>query len=440
MRTALVFAAFVIGSCLALDKLVLLEADGGVGIAFCPNNCSYPLGTCSPSYGCQCSAGYAGPDCSYTIEPIELNTAKMQIDLISQQWKYYSFDVTDYYSHLIVVMTKTSTFGDPDLFVRFNQPPTQASYDVADFSVAVESSVELKRNQQTVVLRTGTYVMGIFAFGSQNVTFDVTTHAYPCIDNCHAAEGYGSCDDQTHVCHCAEGWTGDDCSSSLTPLSGVSDARVGRLESMEWVYFEMQISSEQAGGTIDWALDVERTDPGVIGYIDLYVKHGSLPTSSDYDLVSARNAVLNMVKQCSTDMMTGVWYVGLYNWGFDSANYTLTSTLKSKCPGSCSGRGQCGDYGLCMCQTGFTGGDCSVALPPSPMDMLSRGAVVGIAFLMLIVGAVTALVLQRWAVPVMAQKYRQWRGGYRGHVQATEGGDAWSNSAALPTSGTYNTL
>lgn len=62
---ALVAMAFAMQS-----KTMMAESEI-VDVAYCMNNCSYPVGGyCNPNFGCVCNAGYAGPDCSVGAFPM----------------------------------------------------------------------------------------------------------------------------------------------------------------------------------------------------------------------------------------------------------------------------------------------------------------------------------------------------------------------------------
>jgi subtilisin family serine protease len=146
-----------IGDCLqhGEDHLLLL----------CPSSCLSALGfgNCSYTTGlCSCSAERTGSDCS--IECVEMrkegrlgadfewrtpgSKSEQELDRLlvpSEGWLYFSFSLLDFHATveellkalesvdaLRITMTRTSTIGDPDLFVSTSSYPSLRLHDFAD--------------------------------------------------------------------------------------------------------------------------------------------------------------------------------------------------------------------------------------------------------------------------------------------------------------------
>lgn len=53
------------------------------------------------------------------------------------------------------------------------------------------------------------------------------------------------------------------------------------------------------------------------------------------------------------------WYIGVFGW--TSCTYTISVQLSNACPNHCSNHGTCNAEGVCVCEGGFTGVDCSIS-------------------------------------------------------------------------------
>jgi hypothetical protein len=382
---ALVAMAFAMQS-----KTMMAESEI-VDVAYCMNNCSYPVGGyCNPNFGCVCNAGYAGPDCSVAIVPIN-NFQRVSDSLASGLWKFYSIVIDANTIQLLVEMTRDIATGDPDLYLRFGSAPDRTHYDFADFGTGNLHSISILQN--TGQLQYGTYFIGVYAYGAQDTQFTVEPRMYQCPNDCNARSGHGVCNGASHLCSCAPGWVQDDCSASNVPLSASTPTTItGTLGAMEWMYFEMQITTDNLVNNPDYFVSVNKTTTTGFGYIDLFVANGRFPTQDDFDYRSNLNAANNNIKVCTSSLQTGVMRIGIQNWGFAGSNFSLSSALTGNCMARCTQHGVCRPDGSCACNPGFLGADCDVNLAQVLAGTTAVGTAVFLSFFFLILGATPFLI------------------------------------------------
>lgn len=96
------------------------------------------------SGACVCDAGYAGESCEETsvISPGETVTGE-----ITEQyaWDYYSFEVAEEGTHLILEVEDDTSNGDIDVYVRKNKLPLLNQYNYANYTNEVRG--KKKKNE-----------------------------------------------------------------------------------------------------------------------------------------------------------------------------------------------------------------------------------------------------------------------------------------------------
>lgn len=397
---ALAFCAIVGLAAATLEAPI--GAGGNQEATYCPNNCSYPQGTCDPNLGCICATGFAAPDCSVTIVPIN-NRQTVTATLQPGTWAVYSFAVTDDHIQLMVLATRTSAQGDPDLYLRFASAPDRTHYDYADFSTGQLNQVSITRSAGQ--LQSGTYYIGVYAYGSSAATYSLEVRAMACPNDCNSAAGHGTCNTASHTCTCADGWVMTDCSASNRPLAAPEDTVGDSLDPMEWMYFEIDITQQQMYNDIDFFALVNKTsDATAFGYIDLYAAFNRFPNPTDWDYRANLNQQTNSFKVCSSSLLAGTWRIGVMNYGFAEQNFTLTTRLIATCPNQCSGHGACNLLtGACACTPGWGGADCSYDIEGGRAGYTTVGTAVGLSFFFIILGAAPFVIYL-----LFGQRIRSW--------------------------------
>ena len=58
-----------------------------------------------------------------------------------------------------------------------------------------------------------------------------------------------------------------------------------------------------------------------------YGAYNRFPSQNDWDYRANLNQATNSFKVCSSSLLAGTWRMGVMNYGFASANFTLSSRL-----------------------------------------------------------------------------------------------------------------
>jgi len=321
----------------------------------CPdlNNCNPPNGQCIGQDICQCNAGFSGSDCSVGLT--RLNMGVGFTDYVGyQQWNYYQLSVgttTD----LLVMVNQTSTTGDVDLYIKYNQIPTMWNYDFRDTSLLQNFAVTI--NEPT----SGTWYLGAYGFQATNYSIKAITFIQ-CPNQCSQ---HGSCIGTD--CSCNSGFSGSFCQNMDSAMANGVKYN-GFVGDNAWNYFHFTPTSDS-----NMVISVNQT--GDVGDCDLYVKQGASPSLFNYDYRDI--GLFSSYQLVIPNPGTQTWYMGLF--GYRACTYSIAVTISGQCPGNptCSNHGQCVS-GSCLCNTGFAGHDCSIntnTLPVLSNGVTRNGAV-----------------------------------------------------------------
>jgi len=105
------------------------------------------------------------------------------------------------------------------------------------------------------------------------------------------------------------------------------------------------------------------------GDCDLYIKRGQNPTQFVYDYMDA--GITKYFQITVPDPASDTWYFGIY--GYSACAYQIWVTISTQCPGvpPCNNHGTCSNNGQCICNTGYSGSDCSIT--GNQLPRLSNG-------------------------------------------------------------------
>jgi len=170
-----------------------------------------------------------------------------------------------------------------------------------------------------------------------------------CPNNCN---NHGTCSGTT--CTCTESWIGDDCSIRLETLqSGIQKS--GSVDRWSWSFYV--VSNAISGGGI--RVDIDPPETGINGDCDIFIRRGSLPTSTKWDKANidwGTKASL-VVENAGADR----YYIGVYA-NFLKCDFFIKATITGDCPNGCGSHGHCATVSnvpMCVCDSGYSGSTCS---------------------------------------------------------------------------------
>jgi hypothetical protein len=316
----------------------------------CPNACS-GHGDCL-SGNCLCYSGYYGVDCSQAVTTLTINAAPVAGSVADSAWSYYRlvYSSSSSTDELTITLTQTTPAGDADIYVKFQENPTEYSYDYANITVRDVSTIKMLAPQA------GTWFIGVHGFRGCNYTIQVTS-AGECLNEC---SHHGTCN--ALVCACRTNYAGDYCQTRNSLLSnGESDT--GFVSPSSWNYFSYQSNSVQ---------NLEVFMRTQMGDCDLYAKQGQAPTRVSYD-VSDVGTTSNFTMSIP-DPGSNTWYFGVYGWS--TCSFTITIVETNACLPGCNTHGQC-ISGTCICNDGWAGEACDQSSAVLLSNTVQSGTISG---------------------------------------------------------------
>ena len=329
--------------------------------------------------------------------------------LNGRDWAFYKFNVTAADYHVQIDMVRTSTGGDPDLYLRYGQAPTLETFDLKDSNYVASHNISLIADDTSShggtytptnasVWREGVWYVGVYAYGAFATSFDLYLNEWACLNGC---SGHGTCDAETHVCACEKGWqVRGDCSASDRALD-VDGGEPEHLtvQPMTHQFFDLDVSEAAAKHhvevRIEAAFDSDEPPNPFFGnlyqYVTLALKRGGYPDVEqgvfDY-VVRLQEQMTGYDIHVPASMVTaGTWGAAVYNPLSQAARVNVSASLLAFCPDDCFqelGQGVCGPDGMCVCHAGFVGANCVPTVEcmqgmyrPEDLYDTSSGAVIG---------------------------------------------------------------
>jgi len=309
---------------------------------------------------CHYALSYSTPEaCPRSQLPPPIEAGKVySLSVAKKEWHYSTINVLDNTADLLIKITQTganeSNYGDPDLYVRKGSYPTVSVYDYSQVGSGKHEQVSIRKSNKDKPLTPGSYIIGVYAFGTRSVDFDLQVFLLDCPGNCSQ---HGQC--INGKCQCDEGYNvvlNDDCSAQVQEVSLGQLVQGSYGEDTLLSYFRFNVNDTdvfQLQVNVAWG-DINISSA-------LAVAKGRFPTladndGQDYEYYGGDGTLQVSVSQ--ENVSPGIWIAALFNQrsmmakSAKSYNFSVTT---SDCPSGCSGHGQCNKVTHnCTCDTGFT--------------------------------------------------------------------------------------
>eukprot|EP01100_Stratorugosa_tubuloviscum_P002959 TRINITY_DN1702_c0_g3_i1.p1 TRINITY_DN1702_c0_g3~~TRINITY_DN1702_c0_g3_i1.p1 ORF type:complete len:601 (-),score=214.85 TRINITY_DN1702_c0_g3_i1:82-1884(-) len=319
----------------------------------CVNNCS-EHGSCQPDLTCICNDAWIGADCSISDIKLEANERISKI-VSRREWHYYHGTLLPQSAVTLFAQLNINNetendfeFGDCDLYIKFNSPPSKLDYDSKAIDLDSETRIALTNAQS------GLWYFGVYGFQKCSYTF---FWHYDEICKCgpHAyCNSFGQCT-------CETPYFGPNCGNQ--PLQLFSKSGYSSTVETNTLDYYMFILSKKATITII----INETNSGST---DLYIKYGELPAiqSNQYDY-----AKISSTKDYSivlSNVAAGTWYIAVN--GLETCDYEILVKIEESCPSKCSLHGTC-NSGTCTCYSDYIGSDCEKRIPTLANNQVVSG-------------------------------------------------------------------
>jgi len=218
-------------------------------------------------------------------------------------WNYYHITYNTA-NNLMVNVTRTSTTGDCDLFVRAGSKPTRFDYQYLDISTHVTASVTIINPQAE------TWYIGVFGWYPCEYVLSVS-ESLAC--DCASPLG-GHCEDNSTTCICNSGWVGTTCDTPVIRLMSGVPSKDNFIRTDEWAYYLIVVANSSA-----FSLTLrEQTTTGLAW---VFIDHNQFPTFSNYDYSDKNtHSQVHQVSYYAHQPQSGSVYVGVYGSPYISSD------------------------------------------------------------------------------------------------------------------------
>ena len=263
----------------------------------CPNSCSHH-GTCSNNV-CTCSPDYKGEECEERANN-DMTFGKYYDGYVGTgAWNYFEVG-GDHTNSFIVELKRTSTAGDPDLYVKAGEKPSRFDFDYVNITTGDSMTVTVPASEGT------RWWIGVYGYyGSEyEVKVDYTNECL-CVE-----EQHGYCVTGSPACTCYQGWAGEDCETEVVALTSSVPVTNEGVTNGVWKYYS--ISSEHTS-----AVSLSVKEKSTKGMVWIFVRHNEPPTLNNYDFSDKdSHNPLHQISYGTKTPQSGTLFIGVYGSPF----------------------------------------------------------------------------------------------------------------------------
>jgi len=217
-------------------------------------------------------------------------------------WNYYTYQ-TSIQDNIVISINQTTAFGDCDLYVRWNNPPSRWEFDY--FHIAMEYNFTLAvPNSLGKILHLGLYGWARVGY---NMKVMISTACIPaCVHGLCSPEG---------ICICDPLWSGSACDKQPDNLQSAVPV-MASIGSNKWHYYNF--ASNQS--TVVFVLHEDNPNPNPnVGFLYLLISEETTPDLWRYDHGdTSLTKPLHLVNLFLDDRPGEIinWVIGVYGTGF----------------------------------------------------------------------------------------------------------------------------
>ena len=254
------------------------------------------------------------------------------------EWVYFTF--SSFGSDQSWVLTLDG-FGSCDIYVNFNDFPSERNYLARNLSHNPQQTITLKDEPK------GLYYGGVYGYCSFTIR---ASYCGPCGE-------HGKCFDGQ--CLCDQGFGGSNCLIDMVKVEPHKNPYEASATGNEWTYF--YFVSDQDYSEVDWIVESQSHH----AHMSLALREGEPPTFWNNDdmigwFSASQKAFINQ-----TYTKKGVtYYFGVYGSGRCATRGNCDFTLRlqvttpDNCPNACSLHSSSCHGSGCVCRAGYSGVEC----------------------------------------------------------------------------------
>jgi len=282
--------------------------------------------------------------------------------LQQNNWAYWYIYVNATYGELKLNLRQTSDdFGWVGVWARLGAPPTATAFDRYDNTPNVQyHGIEIRTTDIGSPLTPGTWYIGVQAQQSLVNAFTLTAYLETCPNNC---SNNGVCNTTTQICACNLGYVSNqvDCSAPVIDAN-LGQIYAGGIRGNRWIFYRFTLSDPNEQ---ELYVVMNRSYQTPASLPTLVIKFQDWPTQTYYDAIARDTTAPSQRWELDLFppvLQTGEWIVGITGSPDMPFNFTIMANT-CDCPQCCSGHGTCvASAGVCNCNSGYAGPDCSAGL------------------------------------------------------------------------------